>query len=429
LQVGRWNLDGRRQRILVSPECALLLVPARILDTFRSKQKKGLMQLGAGEAAERGRLMARKKKETAVTPAGLPRDYTEFLESLKARVRQAQTQAMLSVNRELIQLYWDIGRQIVQQQERDGWGRAVVERLADDIQKSFPGMGGFSRTNVFRMRAFYLAYRSAIVPQAVGQKQASRKVAQPVGQLGPPDSIANLPWGHNVLLVERVKDQAQRLWYTAKTLEHGWSRAILTLQIESDLYHRQGKAITNFAQTLPAPQSDLAQQALKDPYLFDFLTLHAEAIERDLEDGLLDHIQKFLVELGTGFAFVGRQVPLSVTDDDDYLDLLFYHLKLRCFVVIDLKMKKFSPADAGQMNYYLSAVDSLMKHPTDGASMGLILCRFRDRIKAEYALRDIAKPIGVAEWQTKLVQSLPEPLRGSLPSIEEIEAELSREGS
>lgn len=372
--------------------------------------------------------MARKKKATSLVPAGLPGDYTAFLESLKSRVRQAQTTAMLSVNRELIQLYWDIGREIIDRQEQAGWGRAVVERLADDIQKAFPGMGGFSRTNVFRMRAFYLAYRAEIVPQPVGQTKGRLKVPQPVGQMVP-EPIASLPWGHNALLVERVKDGAARLWYAGKTLAHGWSRTVLTVQIESDLYHRQGRATTNFEKTLPAPQSDLAQQSFKDPYLFDFLTLHDDAIERDLESGLLDHIQKFLVELGAGFAFVGRQVPISVGDDDDYIDLLFYHLKLRCFVVIDLKMKKFTPADAGQMNYYLSAVDSLMKHPTDAPSIGLILCKTRDRIKAEYALRDIAKPIGVAEWQTQLVHSLPKALQGILPSIEEIEAELRKDAT
>jgi predicted nuclease of restriction endonuclease-like (RecB) superfamily len=242
-----------------------------------------------------------------------------------------------------------------------------------------------------------------------------------------PQAVAEIPWGHNAWLLEKLKDPRQRLWYAAKTLEHGWSRAVLTVQIESDLYHRQGKAVSNFAKTLPAPHSDLVQQSLKDPYLFDFLTLHDDAIERDLELGLLDHIQKFLIELGAGFAFVGRQVPISVGDDDDFLDLLFYHLKLRCFVVIDLKMKKFTPADAGKMNFYLSAVDSRMRHTTDAPSIGLILCKTRDRITAEYALRDITKPIGVAEWQTRLVHSLPEPLKGSLPSIEEIEAEFGKE--
>ncbi len=349
---------------------------------------------------------------------------------------------MLSVNRELIQLYWDMGRQIVQRQEQEGWGQSVLARLADDLQKALPGVAGFSRSNVFRMRAFFLAYRPGEISAQPVPILAREKVAQPVRQIkrakvaqpvrqspagGPPEGVAHLPWGHNVVLFQKVKDPAERLWYAVKTLEHGWSRAILTLQIESDLFHRQGKAVTNFATTLPAPQSDLAQQSLKDPYLFDFLTLHEEAIERDLEAGLVEHVQKFLLELGAGFAFVGRQVPLAVGDDDDYLDLLFYHLKLRCFVVIDLKMQKFAPADAGQMNYYLSAVDSLMKHPTDALTMGLILCKTHDRIKAEYALRDIAKPIGVAEWQTKLVQSLPESLKGSLPSIAEIEAALGKD--
>jgi predicted nuclease of restriction endonuclease-like (RecB) superfamily len=374
--------------------------------------------------------MARKKRGELSTAHGLPPDYADLLELLKGRVRQAQTQAMLSVNRELIRLYWEIGREIVQRQDQAGWGRSVVERLADDIQRSFPGMGGFSRTNVFRMRAFYLGYRSEIVPQPVGQTSRRKKVPQAVGQTteaAPPEPMANLPWGHNVLLIERVKDHAERLWYAAKALEHGWSRAVLTMQIDAGLFGRQGKAVTNFSTRLPPPQSDLAQQSLKDPYLFDFMTLHEEAVERDLETGLIGHIQKFLLELGAGFAFVGRQVPIAVGDDDFYLDLLFYHLKLRCFVVIDLKMKKFTPEDAGKMNFYLSAVDSQMKHESDSPTIGLILCKTRDRVTAEYALRDIAKPIGVAEWQTKLVQSLPDPLKGSLPSIEEIEAELGSE--
>jgi predicted nuclease of restriction endonuclease-like (RecB) superfamily len=379
--------------------------------------------------------MARKKKDVPPIATGLPSDYAAFLESLKGRVREAQTRAMLSVNREL-------GRLIVERQEQAGWGQSVIDRLAGDIQKAFPGIQGFSPSNVSRMRAFYRAYRGdpEISAQAV-PKLSRKKSAQPVPKLagpdvapsvpqsGPPEQVAGLPWGHNVVLLFKVKDSAQRLWYAAKTLEHGWSRAILTVQIESDLFGRQGKATSNFSATLPKPQSDLVRQALKDPYLFDFLTLHDDAVERDLEIGLVGHIQKFLLELGAGFAFVGRQVPISVGDEDDYLDLLFYHLKLRCFIVIDLKMKKFTPADTGQMNYYLSAVDSLMKHPTDAPSVGLILCKTRDRVRAEYALRDINKPIGVAEWQTQLVQSLPEELKGSLPSIAEIEAEFGPEGS
>lgn len=387
--------------------------------------------------------MGRKKQIETSNPLGLPEDYMDFLESLKSRVRQAQTKAMLSVNRELIQLYWDIGRLIVQRQEREGWGQKVIDRIARDIQKEFPGIEGFSSSNISRMRAFFRAYckdqeiSAQAVPKLAGKKSAQPVPISPLPPISkttrqfeepvPPQEVAHLPWGHNVVLLFKVKDHAQRLWYACKTIEHGWSRAVLTVQIESDLFGRQGKAISNFAGTLPSPQSDLAQQALKDPYLFDFLTLQEDAVERDLERGLVDHIQKFLLELGAGFAFVGRQVPLSVGDEDDYLDLLFYHLKLRCFIVIDLKMRKFTPEDAGKMNYYLSAVDDLMRHPGDAPSMGLILCKSRDRIKAEYALRDIAKPIGVAEWQTKLVKSLPEKLKGSLPTIEQLEAEFGRE--
>ncbi len=377
--------------------------------------------------------MAAKKKVADLKSTGLPADYALILESLKSRVQQSQTKAMLSVNRELIQLYWDIGRQIAQRQEREGWGRGVVERLASDLQKAFPGIQGFSKDNIWRMRMFYLAYRSVptILAQPVPElepRTQSRQVAQRVPELpdtAPPQPVASIPWGHNVVLMQKVKDQFQRLWYAARTLEHGWSRTILTVQIEGGLFERQGKAVTNFTETLPKPQSELALQSLKDPYLFDFLTLHDDAIERDLEQGLVDHVQKFLLELGAGFAFVGRQVHLSVGEDDFYIDLLFYHLKLRCFVVIDLKMKKFTPSDAGQLNFYLSAVDSLMKHPTDHPTIGLILCKKRDQMTAEYALRDINKPIGVAEWQTKLVQSLPESLTGSLPSIEQIEAEFA----
>ena len=280
------------------------------------------------------------------------------------------------------------------------------------------------------MRAFFLAYSDTeVVPQPVGQLNSEANVAQPVGQFEtkPPEVILNLPWGHNCVLIEKLKEHTIRVWYAAKTLEHGWSRTILTVQIESELYARQGKAVSNFSATLPKPQSELAQQSLKDPYLFDFLTLHDDAIERDLEQGLVDHVQKFLLELGAGFAFVGLQVHLTVGEDDFYIDLLFYHLKLRCFVVIDLKMKKFTPCDAGQLNFYLSAVDSLMKHPTDQPTIGLLLCKKRDQMTAEYALRDINKPIGVAEWQTKLVQSLPETLVGSLPTIEQLEAEFADE--
>ena len=355
--------------------------------------------------------MAKKKSQNLSVPA----DYGDLLESLKQRIRQSQVKAALSVNRELIQLYWEIGREIVLRQQQDGWGKSTVDRLASDLQAEFPGIKGFSSRNIWRMRAFFLAYTPV------------ENLPQPVTELTEqilPQPVAEIPWSHNILLIEKVKDREKREWYANQTIENGWSRAVLTVQIESDLYSRQGSAVTNFEVSLPAPQSDLAQQSLKDPYVFDFLTLQADAVERDLELGLMDHVQKFLLELGAGFAFVGRQVPLSVGDDDFYLDLLFYHLHLRCFFVIDLKMEAFVPEHAGKMNFYLSAVDDQMKHDSDSPSIGLILCKTKNRIVAEYALRDLSKPIGVAQWQTQIVDSLPESLEGSLPTIEQIESEL-----
>jgi len=384
---------------------------------------------------------ATKKTSTqaAISKSGLPIGYRELLEELKGRIREAQVRVAFAANRGLMQLYWDIGRSIVDRQEREGWGKSVVERLADDIQRAFPGLAGFSRSNVFRMRAFYSAYAatSGVLSQAVTdspgkvaqlvRQPAAEKVAQPVRQIDGdqlPVDLAAIPWGHNVVLLQKLGENHERLWYAAKAIEYGWSRAVMTVQIESNLFGRQGKAVTNFSSTLPSPQSDLAHQTLKDPYMFDFLTLQADAVERDLELGLIDHVQKFLLELGAGFAFVGRQVHVSVSDDDFYLDLLFYHLKLRCFVVIDLKMHKFTPEDAGKLNFYLSAVDSKLKHADDQPTIGIVLCKTHDRVIAEYALRDINKPIGVAEWQTKLVHSLPEPLKSNLPTIEQIEEEL-----
>ncbi len=228
-----------------------------------------------------------------------------------------------------------------------------------------------------------------------------------------------------MLLLNKLKQPELREWYARKTLEHGWSRAVLTAQIQTRAHGRQGKALTNFQQTLLPPQSDLAQQALKDPYTFDFLTLSADARERELEQGLVEHIQKFLLELGVGFAFVGRQVHLEVGGEDYYLDLLFYHLRLRCYVVIDLKMEPFKPEFAGKMNFYLSAVDDRMRNPQDQPTIGLLLCRDKNRITVEYALRQMSKPIGVAQWRTRLVESLPKKLKGALPSVTELEKELS----
>ena len=365
--------------------------------------------------------MAKKKSESSppgeAPEAGLlPEGYESFLSELKERIRTAQLRASVAVNRELIALYWQIGNGIVERQKTHRWGNAVLDRLGDDLQKAFPGLSGFSRTNLYRMRAFYLAYRDA------------RKLShRPVGQIAEtclPEAVAGIPWGHNVVLVEQVKEPPARLWYARKAVENGWSRSVLTHWIESGLYERQGKAQTNFEKTLPALQSDLARETLKDPYKFEFLTLAEEAEEKELEDGLLAHIRKFLIELGAGFAFVGQQVRLDVGGEDFYVDLLFYHLKLRCYVVVDLKTTAFKPEYAGKMNFYLSAVDDLLRHPDDKPSIGIILCKAKNRVVAEYALRDLAKPVGVTSYVTKLVESLPAAFRGSLPSAKELAAEL-----
>lgn len=344
-----------------------------------------------------------------MTPA-LPEDYPRFLHDLKTRIQQAQIRAALAVHRELLALYWGIGRDIVLRQEREGWGSSVINRLGQDLQATLPGLQGFSTRNLWRMRAFFLAYRS--------------ELHEKDGDAILPQAVAEIPWGHHALLLDKVKDQEERLFYARSALEHGWSRSVLAVQIEGKLAHRQGKALTNFQATLPPPQSDLAQQSLKDPYLFDFLTLDAEAREKDLEVGLVDHVQKFLLELGVGFAFVGRQVPILVGQKERYLDLLFYHLKLRCYVVIELKAVPFEPEFAGKLNFYLSAVDSQLRHPQDGPTIGLLLCKEKERLVVEYALRDIAKPIGIAEWKTSLVESLPEEMKASLPTIEALEQEL-----
>ena len=341
--------------------------------------------------------------------------YPELLKQLKKQIRSAQTKAAISVNEEMIRLYWDIGQQITERQKAEGWGSQVTKKLSKDLIKAFPTMKGFSDANLRRMKTFYETY--AICAQAV------RKLEN--------DEIRvffRIPWGHNITLLQKLDCNEERLWYAQKTTDHGWSRAILTMQIESKLFHRQGSATTNFHKTLPPPQSDLAHQALKDPYAFDFLTMGDDALERELEQGLVDHIQQFLVELGAGFAFVGRQFPVHVEDTDYFLDLLFYHYKLRCFCVIELKATEFKPEYAGKMNFYLAAVDEQLKHPDDKPTIGMILCKGnKKKITVEYALRMCQAPIGVSSYETQLLETLPEELKGSLPTIEEIEEEFEKE--
>jgi predicted nuclease of restriction endonuclease-like (RecB) superfamily len=334
----------------------------------------------------------------------LPSDYGPWLAELKAQIHAAQQQAARNVNRELVLLYWQIGRGILERQGREGWGSKVIERLAQDLRNAFPAMKGFSRANLLYMRAFAEAWPDqAIVQQAVGQ----------------------LPWGHNLVLLSKLKTHDLRVAYAQRALDKGWSRAILVHHIERRSLHREGQAVSNFALRLPVPNSDLAQEALKDPYLFDFLGIGDESHERAIEDALVQHITRFLLELGAGFAYVGRQVPLEVGGEDFFIDLLFYHLKLRCYVVIELKATAFKPEHAGKLSFYLSAVDAELKSEHDAPTIGIVLCKSKNKVVAEYALRNINQPIGVAEYQ--LTESLPADLQTCLPSIEAIEQALAAE--
>ncbi|MBD9354316.1 PDDEXK nuclease domain-containing protein [Methylomonas albis] len=330
-----------------------------------------------------------------------PTGYTDWLTELKTRIHSAQQRAALSVNRELVLLYWQIGRDILERQAQQGWGAKVIERLAHDLRTAFPDMKGFSRANLMYMRAFAEAWPDAeIVQQLVGR----------------------LPWGHNLVLLSKLKDAENRKRYAERAIEYAWSRNVLNIHIETRLLEREGNAVTNFEANLPKPHSDLARESLKDPYLFDFLGIGQEADEREIENALIQHITRFLIELGAGFAFVGRQYHLEVGGDDFFIDLLFYHLKLRCYVVVELKTGAFKPEHTGQLSFYLTAVDVQLKSEHDQPTIGLLLCKTQNRVVAEYALRDTNKPIGVAEYQ--LVESLPVELTKNLPSIEQIEQEL-----
>lgn len=351
--------------------------------------------------------------------------YSALLADIKQRIGQAQTRAMLAVNAELIRLYWEIGQMLDARQKIEGWGAAVIPRLARDIRNELPEVKGFSERNIKRMLAFYREYRDLeFVPQAVAQIEPAEKVPQPVA-LFPQELLSALPWGHHLLLMEKIKDVTTRLWYMQATLTNGWSRNILQMQIETAAHNRQGKATNNFASRLPPPQSDLARQALKDPYLFDFLTLEEPFHERELETGLIGHLEKFLLELGQGFAFVGRQYHIEIGEQDFYIDLLFYHLRLRCYIVIELKRGAFKPEYAGKMNFYCSVVDDVLRHESDAATIGLILCQQQNEVVAEYALRGVDKPIGVSTFE--LTRALPSELESSLPTIEQIERELCSE--
>jgi len=324
----------------------------------------------------------------------LGRGYAQALRAIKERIQRTRVRMALTANSALVLLYWDIGRTILVRQERLGWGARVIDRLAEDLRRAFPDMKGISPRNLKYMRAFASAWSKRAIVQR---------------------SVAQLPWRHHIALLEKLRHTPDRMWYARKALEHGWSQNILVIQIQRRARERQGNALTNFADALPPRESDMAEQVFKDPYLFDFLGTADLRRERDVEQALVDHIQSFLLELGTGFAFVGRQVSLVVGDQDFVIDLLFYHLVLRCYVVVELKAVPFDPAFVGQLNLYLSAVDDGLRHSADQPTIGLLLCRDKNRVVVEYALRDVKKPIGVAGWS----------LTESLPSVEEIAAEFS----
>jgi predicted nuclease of restriction endonuclease-like (RecB) superfamily len=367
------------------------------------RQSKSAEEHGADKRLARGRGKPRAILPAATGKLNLPDNYASVLEELKRKIQTERLRITLSANAAMVLLYWDIGKGILTQQDQQGWGARIIDRLSADLKDAFPEMSGFSPRNLKYMRKFAESWPDRAIVQR---------------------TVAQIPWRSNLALLDKLQDAPSRLWYAEETIENGWSRDILVMQIESSLHLRQGKAINNFELALPPTDSDMASQVFKDPYLFDFLGTADPSREREVEQALIDHVQRFLLEMGAGFAFVGRQVLLEVGDRDFRLDLLFYHLKLRCYVVVELKAVPFDPAFTGTLNLYLSAVDDLLGHEDDKPTIGLLLCKSKDRMVVEYALDGYNRPMGVAEWETSLTQSLPEEFKSSLPTIEQIEAEL-----
>lgn len=358
---------------------------------------------------DRDRLSRGRHDSDAIFPATPPRSdmpawYGDLLGSVVGRVEEGRRRAIAAVNHQLVATYWDVGTDILARQDEQGWGARVIDRLAADVRHQLPDLTGFSTRSLKYMRSFAQAWPREAIVQA---------------------PLAQLPWYHHIALLEKLDDPARRLWYAAAAIEHGWSRNVMVHQIAGEFHNRQGAAITNFTATLPPGDSDLAQQSTRDPYLFDFVGATDVRREADLQRALVEHVERFLLELGQGFAFVGQQVRLEIGDDEFYADLLFYHLKLRCYVVIELKVGKFDPSFLGQLGMYMAAVDDLMRHPDDKPTIGLLLCKTKNNIVAEYALRGYTAPIGVAEWKTTITAALPRDLESSLPTIEELEAELT----
>jgi predicted nuclease of restriction endonuclease-like (RecB) superfamily len=334
-------------------------------------------------------------------------EYKSFLKQLKQKIQTSQIKASIRVNEELLKLYWYMAQIIIAKQKESSWGDSIIQKISRDLKEEFPNIKGFSVTNIKYMRNWYLFWNDSNRPQVV-------------------DEIFKIPWGHNREIITKLKETQEAIYYVKQTLHYGWSRAVLVHQIESRLYHREGKAVTNFETKLPPLQSDLAKATLKDPYNFDFLSMSKKYNERELEDALLEHISHFLLELGSGFAFVGRQYRLVVGGDEFFVDLLFYHIRLKCYVVVELKTVKFKPEFAGQLNFYVSAINAELKEPNDNPTIGILICKSKNNTVVEYALNSIDNPIGVSEYE--LVSKLPTEFKSTLPTIEEIEAELKNIG-
>ncbi|HAH31763.1 MAG TPA: DUF1016 domain-containing protein [Elusimicrobia bacterium] len=360
------------------------------------------------------------------------KNYKAWLTELKGKIRNTQLKAAVTVNTQLLEFYWELGADIIAKQTQAAWGSGLIDQLSKDLMSEFPEMKGFSRRNLMYIQEWYLFYTKSIVQQAVGQiarqpvsqLQKNQFVPQPVGQLvqQPVALITQIPWGHNIAIISKCENIDEALYYAQSTTKYNWSRTVLVHQIESGLYKREGKAVNNFAVTLPKPQSDLAVQTLKDPYIFDFLSMTGDYREKELENAIVSHVTQFLLELGAGFSYIGRQMPLQVDDREFFIDLLFYHTKLHCYVVVELKTVGFEPEHAGKLNFYLKAVDSQLRTGQDNPTVGILICKSKNKLVVEYALSDIRKPIGVSEY--KLTQSLPKSIKSSLPSIKEIEKEL-----
>jgi predicted nuclease of restriction endonuclease-like (RecB) superfamily len=371
-------------------------------------------------------------KLTLSTTINNQKIYANLLNDIKKRVRTSQIKAMLSANAEMLSTYWDIGKMIKNIQQKEGWGSKVIPKLAIDLHNELPEQKGFSERNLKFMIQFFNEYPTfdIIRKLPVSQLETAHAILQLPERLAFSNSqtvelFFQISWSHHIILFQKIKNMDMRLWYMQQTIQQGWSRDILIAMIKNKIHSKQGNATTNFNQTLPPLYSQLANQNLKDPYIFDFLTLNTHYTERELETELVKHIEKFLLELGSGFAFVGRQYLLTISNKDFYLDLLFYHLRLRCYIVIELKKGEFIPEYTGKLNFYCSAVDDLLRHPNDNPTIGLLLCQSKDKVFAEYALKDINKPIGISEYE--LTRILPNNLKSSLPTIEDIENELENQ--